>query len=74
MSDVSPIGARVTFRELFERDQHGLVQIPIIQRDYAQGRSAENGNKERVSGCNLSSTKSTNWRLTPAARSRFCIR
>ncbi len=30
------VGARVTFRELFDR--HPLVEIPIIQRDYAQGR------------------------------------
>ena len=30
------VGERVTFRGLFER--HDLVEIPIIQRDYAQGR------------------------------------
>lgn len=34
-------GARVTFRELFERDNHGLVQVPIIQRDFAQGRESQ---------------------------------
>ncbi|MCY2928842.1 MAG: DUF262 domain-containing protein [Planctomycetota bacterium] len=30
------VGERVTFRKLFDR--HPLVEIPIIQRDYAQGR------------------------------------
>jgi hypothetical protein len=32
-------GQQVTFRELFER--HGLVEIPLVQRDYAQGRRSE---------------------------------
>lgn len=31
-------GERVTFRELFDR--HPIVEIPIVQRDYAQGRTA----------------------------------
>lgn len=32
-------GRRVTFRELFE--QHPAVCVPIVQRDYAQGRASE---------------------------------
>jgi len=40
MSANSNVGRRVTFRELFSI--HPLVEIPIIQRDYAQGRSTEN--------------------------------
>lgn len=35
----NPPGERVTLRQLFER--HRFVEIPIIQRDYAQGRPAE---------------------------------
>ena len=31
-------GERVTFRGLFDR--HPIVEIPIIQRDYAQGRES----------------------------------
>ena len=33
------VGKRVTFRGLFKR--HDLVEIPIIQRDYAQGRTSK---------------------------------
>lgn len=33
------LGERVTFRTLFDR--HPIVEIPIIQRDYAQGRTSE---------------------------------
>jgi hypothetical protein len=32
-------GVRVTFRELFKR--HPIVEVPIIQRDYVQGRASE---------------------------------
>src|SRR5579862_1635620 len=32
-------GQRVTFRELFTR--HPIVEIPIIQRDYVQGRLSQ---------------------------------
>src|ERR1700722_2463700 len=32
------IGKQVTYRQLFE--QHPRVEIPIIQRDYAQGRAS----------------------------------
>jgi hypothetical protein len=32
------LGERVTFRQLFEHHAH--VEIPIIQRDYAQGRAS----------------------------------
>lgn len=32
------VGKRVTFRELF--DHHPRIEIPIIQRDYAQGRNS----------------------------------
>ena len=32
------VGCRVTFRELFGHHSH--VEIPIIQRDYAQGRES----------------------------------
>jgi len=32
-------GERVTFWELFER--HSIVEVPIIQRDYVQGRPSE---------------------------------
>jgi hypothetical protein len=35
---VSENGRQVTYKQLF--DAHGIVQIPIIQRDYAQGRQA----------------------------------
>lgn len=41
MTTQTHVGTRVTFKELFERDQHGRVQIPIIQRDYAQGRESQ---------------------------------
>lgn len=37
---MSDSGTQVIFRELFK--QHGVVQIPMIQRDYAQGRVSEN--------------------------------
>jgi hypothetical protein len=35
----SNIGERVIFLELFKR--HDVVEIPIIQRDYVQGRESE---------------------------------
>lgn len=33
------LGSQITYKQLFK--QHGLVRIPIIQRDYAQGREEE---------------------------------
>lgn len=38
-NDIVSRGQEVTFRELFRR--HALVEIPLVQRDYAQGRSSE---------------------------------
>jgi len=38
-NDIVTGGQEVTFRELFRR--HALVEIPLVQRDYAQGRSSE---------------------------------
>lgn len=38
-NDIVSGGQEVTFRELFGR--HALVEIPLVQRDYAQGRSSE---------------------------------
>src|SRR6266571_3416676 len=32
-------GARSTFRQLFDR--HPIVEVPIVQRDYVQGRKSE---------------------------------
>lgn len=37
--DILNAGEEVTFRELFRR--HAIVEIPLVQRDYAQGRSVE---------------------------------
>jgi hypothetical protein len=37
--DILNAGEEVTFRELFRR--HAIVEIPLVQRDYAQGRSGE---------------------------------
>lgn len=34
----SPAGARATFRQLFDR--HPFVEVPIVQRDYVQGRES----------------------------------
>ena len=36
----SQVGETSTFRGLFSRKSHDTVTIPIIQRDYAQGREA----------------------------------
>jgi hypothetical protein len=36
---MSENGSQVVFKQLF--DQHRVVQIPMIQRDYAQGRASE---------------------------------
>lgn len=33
------VGARTTFRQLFDRHPH--VEVPIVQRDYVQGRESE---------------------------------
>ena len=41
---MSDNGLQVTYKQLF--DIHGIVQIPIIQRDYAQGRQAEEDVRE----------------------------
>jgi hypothetical protein len=39
MNDTAPVpSTELSFRELFAR--HGRVQIPVIQRDYAQGRDS----------------------------------
>lgn len=38
-NDIVPGGHQVTFRGLFER--HEIVEIPLVQRDYAQGRESE---------------------------------
>lgn len=38
-NDIALGGQQVTFQDLFER--HGLVEIPLVQRDYAQGRGSE---------------------------------
>jgi len=35
------IGETTSFRGLFARDSHSLVTVPIIQRDFAQGREDE---------------------------------
>lgn len=40
------VGARVTFPELFIR--HSRVEIPIIQRDYAQGRKSDSAMEVRT--------------------------
>jgi hypothetical protein len=37
-NDQSATGARATFRQLFAR--HSLVEVPIVQRDYVQGRES----------------------------------
>ena len=37
---MNEFGEQITFKQLFER--HQLVVVPIIQRDYAQGRTLEN--------------------------------
>ena len=34
----TPAGARATFRQLFDR--HPFVEVPIVQRDYVQGRES----------------------------------
>ena len=36
---MSENGSQVIFKQLF--DQHSVIQIPMIQRDYAQGRASE---------------------------------
>lgn len=36
---MSDIGSQIIFKELLERHQH--VEVPMIQRDYAQGRESE---------------------------------
>lgn len=36
---MNALGSQITFKELLER--HQRVQVPIIQRDYAQGRESE---------------------------------
>jgi hypothetical protein len=38
-NDIAPGGQQVTFRKLFKC--HELVEIPLVQRDYAQGRGRE---------------------------------
>lgn len=35
------VGETTSFRGLFARDSHSIVTIPIIQRDFAQGRNDE---------------------------------
>ena len=38
MTQAAITGARVTFRQLFER--HPFMEVPIVQRDYVQGRES----------------------------------
>ena len=42
------LGSRIIFSQLFQ--QHGQVRIPIIQRDYAQGRPAAEEVREEFLG------------------------
>lgn len=41
VEDSGQVGETTSFRGLFNRDSHFLVTIPIIQRDFAQGRDNE---------------------------------
>jgi hypothetical protein len=38
------LGSQIIYKQMFQR--HGCVRIPMIQRDYAQGRPAEAGLRE----------------------------
>ena len=41
---MSNLGSKITYKQLLQR--HGLIRIPMIQRDYAQGRPSEEDLRE----------------------------